>query len=156
MRPKSELVANYRKAYAAVKTYPFIYTALLLVLCPFDYTLPLAIPNSAVARHSYLLILLSYPRTQFVRLGDKKREESDQVRGHRILQNRLKFHVSRMSFRIDPVDTSQSKKKQFVTNSSPLSMQPILTFDLLDITYEHAELPKAEGRGFESRLPLKQ
>ncbi len=30
MRPKSELVANYRKAYVAIKTYPFIYTAAML------------------------------------------------------------------------------------------------------------------------------
>ncbi len=41
MRPKSELVANYRKAYVAIKTYPFIYTAAMLALCPFEAWLPL-------------------------------------------------------------------------------------------------------------------
>lgn len=38
---KNELVENYRKAYYAIKVYPFIYTAVLLFLCPFETFLSL-------------------------------------------------------------------------------------------------------------------
>lgn len=38
---KNELIENYRKAYVTIKTFPFIYTALLLVVCPFEAFLSL-------------------------------------------------------------------------------------------------------------------
>lgn len=41
MRKKSDLVDNYRKAYYTIKVYPFIYTAVLLFLCPFEAFLSL-------------------------------------------------------------------------------------------------------------------
>lgn len=37
----NKAVEGYRKLYAAVKTYPFIYTFLLLALSPFEAWLPL-------------------------------------------------------------------------------------------------------------------
>ena len=38
---KNELLENYRKAYVTIKTFPFIYTALLLVINPFEAWLSL-------------------------------------------------------------------------------------------------------------------
>ena len=38
---KNELLENYRKAYVTIKTFPFIYTALLLVISPFEAWLSL-------------------------------------------------------------------------------------------------------------------
>ena len=39
--PKNELIENYRQAYATIKTFPFIYTAVLLVLSPLEVWLSL-------------------------------------------------------------------------------------------------------------------
>ncbi|MBD5223870.1 MAG: hypothetical protein HDS71_07475 [Bacteroidales bacterium] len=41
MEEKSELIENYRKAFVTIKTFPFIYTALLLVVSPFEAWLSL-------------------------------------------------------------------------------------------------------------------
>lgn len=41
MTKKGDLVENYRKAYVAIKLYPFIYTAVLMFLCPFELFLSL-------------------------------------------------------------------------------------------------------------------
>lgn len=41
MSNKGDLVENYRKAYATIKTFPFVYTALLLVISPFEAWLSL-------------------------------------------------------------------------------------------------------------------
>ena len=38
---KNEMVENYRKAYSAIKTYPFIYSAALLVVSPLEAWLSL-------------------------------------------------------------------------------------------------------------------
>lgn len=38
---KNEIIGNYRKAYVTVKTFPFVYTAVLLFLCPFETWLSL-------------------------------------------------------------------------------------------------------------------
>lgn len=39
--PKNELIENYRQAYATIKTFPFIYTAVLLVVSPLEAFLSL-------------------------------------------------------------------------------------------------------------------
>lgn len=39
--PKNDLVENYRKAYVTIKTFPFIYTAVLLVISPLEAWLSL-------------------------------------------------------------------------------------------------------------------
>lgn len=39
--PKDEMVENYRKAFVTIKTFPFIYTALLLLISPFEAWLSL-------------------------------------------------------------------------------------------------------------------
>lgn len=38
---KNELLANYRKAYVTIKTFPFIYTAALLIVSPLEAWLSL-------------------------------------------------------------------------------------------------------------------
>lgn len=38
---KSELIENYRKAFFTIKVFPFIYTAVLLILSPFETFLSL-------------------------------------------------------------------------------------------------------------------
>ena len=56
--PKNELIENYRKAYFAIKVFPFIYTAVLLLLCPFEAFLSLRL-----AELLGLFIFTSVPST---------------------------------------------------------------------------------------------
>lgn len=66
MNTKGELVENYRKAYYAIKVYPFIYTAVLLVVSPFEAFLSLrwaellALFFFTSAPSTILCVVLSY------------------------------------------------------------------------------------------------
>lgn len=67
---KNELVENYRKAYATIKTFPFIYTAVLLAVSPFEVWLSLrwSVLIGLVAFTSVPSVLLCLRLSKLVKL----------------------------------------------------------------------------------------